>query len=209
MIVDIGTNMQIQKKGKTERFQSTLIGMKPGKFLIIEVPISITAQTDFQEGNILIVRYIHEGNVFGFNSQLLNTMSSNEIVNVSMPSRLFFIKYPKKIANCSIRQTKRVYCSLPSTIVTKTGQKYKGSISDISSKGCLIMAKGNIQVLTPDTDISIYLLFPGINDKFIIAGTIKNVNKIDDDKLKIGVRFLEINPEVQKQLNNYLSIIDL
>ena len=72
--IGIGTRMQFQLGGKGQEFKAAgvLAGMISDKYLMIRVPAIPGILSRLQEDDLIVVRYVYAGNVYGFNSTIVN-----------------------------------------------------------------------------------------------------------------------------------------
>ena len=121
------------------RLKLQLVGYDIGKYIILKYPkgASTSEYKDvLADGNVLIVRYLMEGNkgeCFAFRSSIKST--------TQYPEKLLFIEYPKKIENRQLRLQQRTSIHLPAIIMLEDKDNNEsteiiGIIGDISAKGC-------------------------------------------------------------------------
>ena len=124
---DVGDELLIQIEGTKIRFKSNLVGVERDAYLIVKTPNMPGIGNKITAGDTVIVRYLSEGSVFGFESVIEGS--------IVRPARLIFIKYPKFVECKSIRRFKRISCNIPAT-GDINGAEFKGMIVDISKGGC-------------------------------------------------------------------------
>ncbi len=198
--IDIGANLQIQVGLLADRMDSSLIGICPGKYLIIGMPRGseqVMAPLH-EEGTSLIIRYIHHGNVYGFRSALLHALAR--------PERLLFISYPAQVQVYELRNYPRVACFLPARAAIDH-QLFDGSVINVSRTGArfafpvdeaTVALVGRI-----DTELELDIQFPGAAGYTHIAGNLRDIHA-SSDKVNLGVRFDRIEGP---QLANLLSFL--
>ncbi len=205
--ITLGTGLIIELVNLKQRIKSSLVGMEPGKYLIIrlsEKDLIGNFRSDNVKESPMIVRYLHNGTVYGFRSSIVNI--------VSVPAKLFFVTYPSKLEEFTVLSNSRHECILPA--LTMIGNAFVDMvILDISKQGCLCMVKtadpnddklyGAVQV---NKTIDIKVQFPGAEGKFGLMGKIRNVSK-DVGKILLGVQFEEMPPDLKARLDNFLSLI--
>lgn len=121
------------------RLKLILVGYELGKYIILKYP-KVARSSDYKdvliEGNVMIVRYLMEGNkgeCFAFRSSIKH-ISLN-------PEKLIFLEYPKQIENRQLRTQQRTSIHIPAAIMLEgqgddEGARISGIIGDISAKGC-------------------------------------------------------------------------
>lgn len=205
--IEPGTPLQIEIEGIAFRFASTFIGMEAQEYLILKVPeVPREApirniRTKLISGVHLVVRYLNEGSVIGFRSQLSEAIFA--------PHKLMFVKYPKTIEQHDLRSDKRVNCTIPVKIVIDN-KNYKGTMLDISKKGCRYLTRDlretNLLSLKKDDQISLLCQFPGVKDEQVVPGKVKNIKKTALE-LSLGIQFQKMAPDVKGIVDQYIFAI--
>jgi c-di-GMP-binding flagellar brake protein YcgR len=197
----VGIELEIQIEGVKGRLKGELIAVEEDKFLIIKLPsfqsLGNAAKLTYAGTNI-IIRYIHDGTMFGFKSSVLHFMFE--------PIRLVFIKCPKKIESQDLRTHKRISCYLPANVII-IDQKIEGAIIDISRNGCYFTTNKakveNNQILQVGNEISVIFYLPGEAEELTIAGKQKTT-KTDKDSVNIGIEFDNMSIKVEEKLYGFL-----
>jgi len=150
-------------------------------------------------GNRVVVRYVYRGTVYGFETTIMDSISS--------PFRLLFLTYPRVVSERNIRSNRRVNTLLPARLGPETDAA-EGTVTDISIAGCQLEIPNDR--LTESVNISIdaecilMLQLPGVAGDFQIRGKLKNVNK--DAKLtRLGIAFEELDENVQLAIDAYVK----
>jgi len=94
--VVIGTKMLVEPAGMGDRFKSEFVGMVRGGFIIVRVPRIPGINEFLYVEKKVTVRYVHGGNVYGFESEVL--------MNQSGPFRLLFLRYPDTVEILNLRR---------------------------------------------------------------------------------------------------------
>lgn len=133
-------DIEIQDVGKT-RFQSPLLGMREGKYLVTDPP-SLTKHGNLREKLVedqeLIVRTICEkttGECLGFKSHIM--------MRLNVPDQLLFITFPPHVVVHELRQEKRMLVFLEAQITCANGDNIAGTVIDLSSCGCRLELENN------------------------------------------------------------------
>lgn len=117
------------------RFQSPLVGMKDGKYLVTELP-SLTRHGNLREQllekQLLIVRTLCEkttGECIGFKSYIQ--------AKLNKPDQLMFLSFPGSVQIHELREEKRMLVQLDAKLVCNQGERVIfGVLTDLSSGGC-------------------------------------------------------------------------
>jgi len=201
--IPLGTDVQMEVSGVGFKLQSRIVGAVNKEYLILKTPSagnSISINTKLYGGNIVTVRYLHNGTVYGFQSELIGA--------ITVPAKLIFVSYPKMIASRDLRSHKRLQCCIPAKTKIKDAE-YETIIKDIGITGCRILFKYPCGIPRPaleigETIISTLQLFLGVNEHKLV-GEVKNIT-IDQHKIYIGVCFKKIDDEIQASIKKYISL---
>ena len=207
----VGLPIQIEIDGVSLKMGSVSVGYLADNCLIIRYPStgafgSIASR--LFKGNKVTVRYITDGDVLGFQSELLGTINE--------PVRLLFVAYPTLIARRSLRSSKRVECYLPADLNidrAKSGDIVReGIVTDISGTGCnLNMVKESPDQVLPDVRVNdpviLHLQLPGMESRIELSGRIRNIQR-DSQKIRMGIQFDDIDEERKMRITEYISTLE-
>jgi len=164
---------------------SSLVGMEDGLHLIIKTPPMAEIATKLFQKNIIIIRYFHAGQVFGFRSTLLSIIKE--------PFRLCILSYPTSIETLNIRQHDRIYCLLPAEIKLPQG-RYEGLLEDVSMGGCCFVLNIPQDGKFPSIKIGDEtLLFFNLSENMerVFFNIIVRSIRCDIQTMRLGVQFLK------------------
>jgi c-di-GMP-binding flagellar brake protein YcgR len=207
----VGLPVQIEISGVSIKMSSVSVGYLTDNCLIIKYPStgafgSIASR--LFKGNKVTVRYISDGDVLGFQSELLATISE--------PVKLLFVAYPTLIARRSLRSSRRVECYLPADLNVeraKNGDIVRdGIVTDISGMGCnLNMVKESPDRVLPDVRVNdsvvLHLQLPGMENRIDLSGNIRNIQR-DSQKISMGIQFNDIDEEKKMRITDYISTLE-
>jgi hypothetical protein len=184
------------------RLKLTLVGYEVGKYILLKYP-RVMNTSEYKdvliEGNVMIVRYLMEGNkgeCFAFRSA---------IQNVSVyPEKLIFLDYPKDIENRQLRVQQRKSINIPAYIMIEEDDKNKemkinGFIADISLKGCGF----SFQSKSSSTNVKKRKIFVCLKD---LSGTDMKISaqvcnsRNSEGIVNVGIKFLENNAQLTQLL---------
>jgi hypothetical protein len=198
-IIDIEINHPVKV-----RIKVPLIGYEMGKYIILKYPVTSRAssyQDVLVEGNVVIVRYIVEGEhgeCFAFRSTIKNI--------TQYPESFLILNYPKKIESRQLRLQQRIVTHLPATIMVDTdiqGQKpirLNGIVADISIKGCgFIFKADNHKTTVNKRNVFVCIQHPSTGEVKIPARVCNSRN--EQGKVSVGLQFFDED----KQVNNLLE----
>lgn len=199
-----GASLSIEIGGITTKFSSKLIGYAVHEYLIIKTPIFgnvglLTAK--LFTGNKIIVRFVADGTVYGFEAEILGMMSA--------PVKLLVSSYPKVVHQYELRGEKRYECIIPGTL-HKEDDKYPAAMTDVSQQGCGITVKARDSHAMPifkiGDQVAFHFVVPGSEEKLFLSGELKNLNQ-DKTRTILGVTFLDITDGLKNTLNNYIMLM--
>lgn len=203
--IEPGTALQMKIEGVDFALKSTLIGIDSDKYLVINVPTNSlygSIKHKYFKGTRIVIRYVYEGTVFGFQSELIEDLYA--------PLKLLFVKYPEIIEDHNLRSMERVDCYLPTTVKINE-EAIEGVTLDINKKGCLCVFKGKAKseellAIQIDEPITLRYQFPKIEDEQLAVGKVKSIQK-DKKQMTLGIIFHEIGPEVEDIIDQYIRSI--
>lgn len=183
LVLSLGTVVVVEPAGMGQRFKTEFIGMERDRYLILRIP-RIPGVTDhlFPE-KAVTVRFVHEGHVFGFGSEVLWLMNA--------PFRLLFLRYPEEVEVLNLRGCQRVDCFLPSAL--KIGEDWlQGVIVNVSCGGCQAVVEERrskpLPQLGVDDGIMLEFRIPGSEQNLLIGGQAKNINQ-SERRLYLGIKY--------------------
>ncbi len=198
----VGTELQLEIEGVAQRLKGYLVGIVQGKSLIVDAPFINNIKTKLFEGNGIVVRYLYEGTIYGFESSLMGV--------TFQPLKIIFVSYPKIIESHDLRSKKRIGVFLPAEFIIENN-KYKGMILDVSETGCRCQIKTSESKKLPrvmtNEEISTTFQLPGRKDKLVVFGKVKNYQR-DSKETKIGILFHKVEEETKKIISEYISDLE-
>lgn len=162
--------------------QSTLIGMKEGQFLLLDLaPKAVEDLITRKTNNVpVVIRGITDtelGDIIAFKSQIITV--------VSRPTWLMFVKLPYNFETKPIRANKRFKLSLPVEVIHE-GESHKAILRDLSSSGCGILFEKPIE-LAKGMDVTIKPALEHFPETSPICNLV-NVRKLNNG-LFVGIKF--------------------
>ena len=204
--MELGTQLQLEfNNPKIPRAKSSLVGMKKGNYLIVELPDEYdhhNRQPFLEPGNTIIIRYINsKGVIYGVKSQITRTIYD--------PVKLLIVDFPKVIENHKLRKIKRSSCLLHSYIDVDN-LLIEGYVLNISIGGCCIsvdQSKVDSNNFSSNKDISISMQIPGVEGVVSVDGVIRNVSK-ESRKYMLGIQFKELNSKTSTKISDFLKTLE-
>lgn len=198
--IDLGCPLFIQSRFIEERIPTALIGIIPKTGLIIKTPPLINIDEVMPVGNEIVLRYVFLGEIFGFKSKILNSISN--------PFKLTFITYPENVERLCLRKDRRISCNFPATL-HMSELHLKGTVVDISSLGALFSLKRDpdlsLDTLEIDKEIKLHVPMIVHEDDEYIHGKIRNIRHEQGGGVCIGVQFIHVDPDLAAKIESYIT----
>lgn len=198
-LLKLGAGVQIELVGMDERLTGIFVGMELGRYLVVRFPMRTGIQSKLNIKNRVTLRFVVGGAVYGFHSQILNTMLS--------PFLLVLLKFPEQIENVSLRQHQRVICFFPVRLSAPQGA-LSGHIIDISQGGCRMLFDSqdspDPKGLTPDSSVEADFNILGTAGTHSVTCTVKNI-QLDGTTMTLGLQFATMDFAVRTAIENYVK----
>jgi len=202
LTINIGTMLLIEPAGMGDRFKTDFLGMSRGQFLIVRTPRQPGLNDFLYVEKKLTVRYVHEGNVYGFESEIVWSQQA--------PYRLLFLRYPDSVEILNLRKCQRVDCYLPVKLGLEEGGQYveyEGLIVNLSCGGCQLVLdgkQGTMPAVGMDAQVTLSFTMFGSDKKVRLEGKAKNIN-VNKNRMTMGVMYNEVPDDVQEGIENYVN----
>jgi hypothetical protein len=205
LYLHVGLEIVIRKDSpeKEIRFVGKVIGWDQGNYLLIKIP----EQMNIHQLHLmtpLVIGYMYDGTVYGFNNKLLQSMKYKE-------TDIILVSYPNQHETINLRKVKRIKVNIKGTYrLSPDEEPDKASIScdcqivDLSLNGCAITT---LNVLKTGKKILLSFSLPLKGDLIDLPGTTVNISKPLSDEFKYGIKFLE-NEQLQL-ISSFKPIIDM
>jgi len=196
--IELGIVLRIQLRGMKDTWNSTLVGMARNRYLISEIPAIPGLWVKLHQVNNIIVRYLHDGKVYGFYSTLVGEMSE--------PFRLAFLSYPEDIEIVNLRQSQRAPCLIPA-LISMNGASHQGAFTDISEGGCSFLfdqSNSSGAGVAVGEEILFSVRFIGSSEVKSIKAIVKNI-RLADKRTSIGTQFHEPGDDILESIRTYME----
>jgi c-di-GMP-binding flagellar brake protein YcgR len=199
LAIGLGKELFVQVIGMEERFNAFLIGMEPPKYLIIHMQTPSKLWKSLDKGSQLVVRYLHSGNIYGFQTKLIGSITN--------PFRLIFLSYPEEIEAHNLRNTERISSYIPATAVVND-EEVRGIITDLSTGGArFTIATGAASLqgkVNIGEDITVSFPLLGIEGMQRCRGKIKRLDG-DMEKISFGIQFIGVDSIIESKIDAYVK----
>lgn len=193
--IPVGELCQIQlDQGKHSSF---FRGYSYPKYILIDGPVARGAPVVAFSGTAYVVRFIHEGLVYGYESMLMKQYTS--------PISLWVMRYPDEIQVVNLRKSQRVSTFIPASF-TNGERPITGAIIDISEGGGFFVAPGKAMI-QPGQTAQMDMTLP--NGEKITGFECKICSvKPNGSKVSFGINFNQLDTvNSQKIKSFYLMLI--
>ncbi len=189
--IPVGLPLQAQIAGDETRFNCLYLGMKPGEFLILQMPNNNGLKERLVGRCTLVVRFMRHGTVYGFKA-----MVSGYLLK---PRPLIFLGYPASLETLNLRKCERV-----DTFIEAEGEigtnLVRGVILDMSANGCKFVIDRTTGMrwpeLPPGTTILLKFTLPH-SKEYLELDTEVAMLSDESDRAQVGLRF-RFSKETQK-----------
>jgi c-di-GMP-binding flagellar brake protein YcgR len=201
--IQIGTALQLDIPGMPERIHSEFKGMEPGHYFIAAMP-EFHGSTDvavfLRNGNSIVVRYLHEGSVFGFEAEIMGT--------IFKPVRLVFLRYPEAIQDFNLRAHSRIDCFVPATI-TVNEIPLEGAVVDMSRGGCRFrMFDPNPEIeetlqAHSGSEVGLHIRYPSDTSPLPLKCTLRRWRRTTDT-ITAGLVYSALSADVRARIDAHI-----
>ncbi|MFH1091540.1 MAG: flagellar brake protein [Pseudomonadota bacterium] len=196
---EIGTIMLVTFARTTKPIKALFVGMEAGSFVILRFPAGAGVHDHLYEGNPVVVKYFSDGNVYGFQTQVLGYLYKKRLV-------LVVLSYPEKVEVHHLRKEQRIDFFVPAKL-TVAGNSVEGLVVDISPGGCCFSFEANPQNLVLDFDIikEVTLSFAllGLKGERDFLCRIMN-HKQEGNTVNLGLQFEKVDESISEAITRYV-----
>jgi hypothetical protein len=197
LLINLGTNLQIEIEGTETRFKSTLLGLEPKNFLLIKIPLSEEIIQKLSS-NPVIVRYIYKGSIFGFRTSFIQSVDD--------PLRVAFITYPAEFENFELRSQERYECFLPVQIKIKDFKK-NGALLDISEEGLRVAIRDREykpSFLKKEDPVTIVIRFPESPKEEEFTTLVRRISE-EGGRVSLGLVFSDLDMSKKSLVTKFVN----
>ena len=163
------------------RLIGTVLGWEKDNLIIIKLKDRTNVQY-FANGRSILVGFVNEGVVYGFNSKV--------IMNIVIKGlSLFIFEYPEKLEVFPLRKEERIAVFINGTFSLVNAKKqasYDCEIKDINNGGCAITTS---KELPGGENILLSFSIPTQGEIKDLRGEIVNVREQEEDEFGYGIKF--------------------
>jgi len=196
--VSLGKNVIIRVPGADSSYRGHIVGFDPYDYLIASVRLPGRIRDQLALGGEIIVKYIHQGTVYGFKTPTFNVVTS--------PTSLVFFAYPSTIEKVELRRDSRTNCNIDARLQAEDDE-YECLIINISATGC----KATVRAGTRDPmsrlevgDALVAFVNLGAEGTLKLPIVVRNIKR-EQGLHTIGAMFLELNDIEEERIGTYLE----
>ncbi|GAB4241169.1 MAG: hypothetical protein Kow00109_16480 [Acidobacteriota bacterium] len=197
--ISLGTEVRIQIPGMEDRYRSRVVGLDPGRFIILTKPVALSpaiVQTSLVPGSELLVRYLYDGTVWGFRSRLIQVLSGNV--------QVIFVEYPEEIENYELRKAERIETYLPCRL-SQGDIAVDAILLDLSEAGARVSYKSDLEIgRNPGCEVQLQIPALKCGDTALLAGVVRTVRE-REGRWVLGLQFSEGQDEMRQKVREYLD----
>ncbi len=191
--IDLGTELSLQSDRLVHRLKGVFIGMEQDECIIVRVtPEQFRGiSPNYLWRSPVICRYVHQGRIFGFQSNFLDA--------ISFPISALLLSYPEQVECVELRQHPRTECFLPGLLTKRDSEeRFEAFILDISEGGCRcsIHSQANeaFDAFEPGDPVELYTSL-GTQGQRSFRAVVRNIYLTEIQELLVGMQFDELAGE--------------
>jgi c-di-GMP-binding flagellar brake protein YcgR len=181
--------LDMTAEGKNIRAQSNVIGWTRPQCLIAAAPQFDSPLSELAETAALVVRYLHEGVVYGFVTKVLKKYDE--------PTPMWCLEYPPAVEVKNLRRWPRIKVLLPAK--TTDGQTWY--ILDLSREGALIAVSREVDV---GEELRLSFPLPDGNQVDNLKMSVVRLQRTAAEQT-IGVRFTSTDATKLSRIEGYVD----
>lgn len=203
--LELGTRMLLNLPGSKENLSCELVGGQHFEYLILKTPPVPGIRSRLLNGDVVTLRFLAGGTVFGFRSEILN--------HVVKPGLLLFLEYPEITEQVDLRRHRRVNCLLPASLHSRHGT-HKCILRDLSEGGCKVSLDVGREDPFRETTTEEMLvlqcaLFGADGQTQTTLPCIAKSICADSGRMQLGLKFDNLPSETQMELAAYLESVSV
>lgn len=188
----VGLSLQItlSQDDTNAQYGSSILGWKQGSWLICEWPFHLGKPIPCGPGTRTLLRYIHQGKMIGFYSEVLNTQTE--------PFPFLLLAFPRAVDEVPLRKHCRMPANEPILLrhvndglpVPPSGTltHFGGLLTDLSIAGCAILLRRPIQEFLPGMILRVEFEIVGTGRVGNLAGLVRNIS-MQGNETQLGLEF--------------------
>lgn len=199
--IPVGDELVLRIPGLNQTYRGKIVGADPYDYIIARVRMPSDVRRQLARGGQVVVKFAHQGTVFGFRGNVVNAISS--------PASLLFIEYPDTIEKVSLRQNSRLDCNIDG-LLESADDKHECIVVNVSESGCRISARAGSRDALTKTDVGDSMVITMTLGRLGTITTPIAVRNISSEKgiITIGAMFLDISDDEVAIIQQYLDKLE-
>jgi c-di-GMP-binding flagellar brake protein YcgR len=198
--VALGTVMLATFFNETRALKGLYVGQEAGGYVILRFPASAPIEDHLYEGNRLVIKFIADGTVFGFQSQVMGYVYKKKLI-------LVVLSYPESVETHVLRESQRVDFLVPA-VLQAAGQSIEGIVVDLSAGGCRFRFDPSQHSQPPDfnqaKNVTVSFQIVGREGVHDFGCTVMNQTPMTGG-IALGLRFDQVADEVTEGIRDYVT----
>jgi c-di-GMP-binding flagellar brake protein YcgR len=194
LIVGLDLFLDLSFEGKQTRCKATVHGWYQDRFFIIGAPSVNGREVDVRPNELITVRYILDGVVYGFNTTFVRKVVS--------PAELWFLRYPNITEKKQLRRHTRLQTLIPARIDSSEGNVL---LVDLSKGGAQLDFPGEADIST-EKPVTLSFSLPNGTEISNLPANVRSVKSTNYSKL-IGLQFVPADVEDLAPIHQFIEEI--
>lgn len=198
--VALGADLVVKFPGRPQGYRGKIIGFDPYDYLAANVRLPSAVRKALTYKGTVVIKYVHEGTVYGFESVVLN--------HITRPAPLLFFEYPDTIEKLDLRKSSRTNCNIDGTLHSTDGD-YDCLVVNASETGCrlsvAVKSRDPLTMTQVDDDMVVSFALGSLGSlKLPIC--VKNI-ETSGGVMLLGCMFVDIQEDEQQRITAYVERI--
>lgn len=196
--ISLGKDIVVRIPEVGHSYRGRIVGFDPYEYLIASLRLPSDLRKALTLGGRIIVKYIHQGTVYGFKTVVRNA--------VTCPTSLIFFDYPSLIEKVELRRDARTRCNIDGALQSEEGA-YECLFVNISATGC----KASVRAGTRDRmarlqvgETLVAILNLGAEGTLKLPIVVRNIQS-EGGLHTLGAMFLDLNDTEEEKIAKYLE----
>lgn len=190
--MQVSSEVLVQKELSNERYWANFVGWIPGEFIFLDGPRQLVKQGFLFKGNVIFVRYLHLGTMYGFSTKVYDIIGYPLTVLLEWPEKVDVMR-PRTARRAASNLSAQLFLLQPDG----DHSQFPAMLRDLSGAGCKVLVardKDSENYFKAEAPAAVHVKIPGEDKPFTLRAEIRNILKQKKD-IVLGLRFTEDQPE--------------
>ncbi|OIQ49490.1 PilZ domain protein [Pseudodesulfovibrio hydrargyri] len=196
--VSLGKNVIIRVPGADRSYRGRIVGFDPYDYLIASVRLPGRIRDQLSLGGQIIVKYVHQGTVYGFKTTAFNAITS--------PTSLVFFAYPSVIEKVELRRDTRTKCNIDARLLAEDAE-YECMVVNISATGCKATVRAGVRDPIARLEVGetmVAAISLGTEGTLKLPIVVRNIKREQGLHI-LGAMFLDLSDVEEERIGTYLE----